>query len=131
MNMLRNVVFLYNLILVFINVIFKIVLFNCLRLLFDMNEIWKIVNYGEMKFNNKIEFIWIFLFKERNIFDIYVEFKLKGDICILKRSIILGKMKLKCSKIMINFKEEIFNVNLMVLNEFEFNKKRNDVGFIL
>lgn len=70
--MLRNVVFLYNLILVFINVIFKIVLFNCLRLLFDMNEIWKIVNYGEMKFNNKIEFIWIFLFKERNIFDIYV-----------------------------------------------------------
>lgn len=56
---------------------------------------------------------------------------MKGDIYILKRSIILGKMKLKCSKIMINFKEEIFNVNLMVLNEFEFNKKRNDVGFIL
>lgn len=129
--MLRNVVFLYKLNLVFINVIFKFVLFNCLRLLFDMNEIWNIVNYGEMEFNNKIDFIWIFLFKERNIFDIYVEFKLKGDICILKRSIILGKMKLNCNKIMINFKEEIFNINLMVLNEFEFNKKRIDVGIIL
>lgn len=129
--MLRNVVFLYKLNLVFINVIFKFVLFNCLRLLFDMNEIWNIVNYGEMEFNNKIDFIWIFLFKERNIFDIYVEFKLKGDKGILKRSIILGKMKLNCNKIMINFKEEIFNINLMVLNEFEFNKKRIDVGIIL
>lgn len=129
--MLRNVVFLYKLNLVFINVIFKFVLFNCLRLLFDMNEIWNIVNYGEMEFNNKIDFIWIFLFKERNIFDIYVEFKLKGDKGILKRSIILGKMKLNCNKIIINFKEEIFNINLMVLNEFEFNKKRIDVGIIL
>lgn len=131
MNMSRNAAFPYNPTPVPTNVTFKIVLFNCSRLPFDMNETWKIVNYGETKFNNKTEFTRTLSFKERNTFDIHVQFKLKGDIYTLKRSITLGKMKLKCSKTMINFKEETFNVNLMVLNEFEPNKKRNDVGFTL
>lgn len=44
MNMLRNLIFLFELFLVLINVIFKFVFFNCFRLLYDLNEIWEIIS---------------------------------------------------------------------------------------
>lgn len=131
MNMSRNAALPYKPNPVPTNVTFKLVLFNCSRLPFDMNETWNIVNYGETEFNNKTDFTRTLSFKERNTFDIHVEFKLKGDKGTLKRSITLGKMKLNCNKTIINFKEETFNINLMVLNEFESNKKRTDVGITL
>lgn len=133
MNMSRNAAFPYTPIPVPTNVTFKLVLFNCSRLPFDMDETWKIVNYGETKFNNKTDFTRILSFEERNTFELNVEFKLKqlNDYTSFKRNITLGKMKLNSKKTMINFKEETFNITLMVLTTFESNKNRYDVGFSL
>lgn len=123
MNMSRNSTFPFEPFPVPTNVTFKLVLFNCSRLPYNLIEKWEIVSQSNVSFYNRTDLTRILTFNSRQTFDLKVIFILGNDTYHPRLNITMGINKLHCNKTIINLMTETFHIEGMVA--IESNRENN------